>query len=182
MRKLLIFALLIVLLGVVAYAGYRFFLPSMIATTLTSDEPSRLVPEKMQEQVRELKVKINREVKELPVLLQETRLSVDDLATIIDRVDPDQVFRAIEELKTTRLTSTDQVFDILMKHIRIDGYDLEVFRAPFVRNTSVNNIREAVAKIDQNDMLTNISVPVLKQTAKQVLESSKEEILAEMNQ
>jgi hypothetical protein len=181
MRKLLILALFIVLLGVVAYAGYRFFLPSMIATTLTSNEPSGLIPAEMQEQVRKLKVKIDREIKELPVLLQETRLSFDDLLTIIDRADPDQFFRAIEELKTTRLTSTDQIFDILMKHIRINGYDLEVFRAPFVRNTSVNNIREAIAKIDLNDTITTMSVPVLKQTAKQVLESSKEEVLAEMN-
>ena len=69
-----------------------------------------------------------------------------------------------------------------MKHIRIDGYDLEVFRAPFVRNSSVGNIQEAIAKIDRDDFLTRISIPVLKDTAKQVLVSNKEEIMRELNQ
>jgi hypothetical protein len=181
MSKLLIFIVVVVVLGLVAYAGYRYFLPSMIAKTLTSEEPSALVPEKMQQQVTELRAKIDREVEEVPALLKETRLGVDDLANIIDRIDPGQVFDAIDELKTTSLTSTDQVFDICMKHIKVDGYDLEVFRGPFVRNTSVGNIREAVAKVDRDDILTSMSVPVLKQTAKQVLESSKDDILAVMN-
>ncbi|MBT8073764.1 MAG: hypothetical protein HKP21_08655 [Xanthomonadales bacterium] len=181
MKKLLKLLIFVVLLGVAAYAGYRYFLPSMIASTLTSAEPSRLVPEKMQQQVKELRAKIDREVKEVPALLKETRLGIDDLEIIIDRANPEQFFNAIAELKTTTLTSTDQIFDICMKHIRIDGYDLEVFRGPFVRNTSVKNIREAVAKVNRDDMLTQVSVPVLKETAKQVLASSREKILAEMN-
>jgi len=181
MKKLLKLLIFVLLLGVAAYAGYRYFLPSMIATTLTSDEPSRLVPEKIQQQVSELRAKIAHEVEEVPALLKETRLDIDDLETIIDRADPEHFFNAIDELKTTTLTSTDQIFDICMKHIRIDGYDLEVFRGPFVRNTSVENIREAVTKIDRDDMLTTVSVPVLKETTKQVLASSREEILAEMN-
>ena len=182
MKKLLKFLIVVALLGLIAYAGYRYYLPSMIAKTLTSEEPSSLVPEAMQEKVEKLRSKIDREVVELPALLKETRLTVDDLEIIIDRANPDQFFRAIEELKNTTLTSTDQIFDISMKHIRIDGYDLEVFRAPFVRNSSVGNIQEAIAKIDRDDFLTRISIPVLKDTAKQVLVSNKEEIMRELNQ
>jgi len=182
MKKLLKFLLVVALLGLIVYAGYRYYLPSMIAKTLTSEEPSALVPDAMQEKVGKLKVKIDREVDELPALLKETSLSVDDLEIIIDRANPDQFFSAIEELKNTTLTSTDQVFDICMKHISIDGYDLEVFRAPFVRNSSVGNIQDAIAKINRDDFLTSVSIPVLKETAKQVLASSKEEIMREMNQ
>ncbi|MGA9575012.1 MAG: hypothetical protein WBS20_13825 [Lysobacterales bacterium] len=182
MKKLIKFLLFLLLLGLVFYAGYRYYLPSMIATTLTSDEPSRLIPEAMQERVEELKVKIHREVDELPALLKETSLTVDDLMIMIDRANPDQFFRAIEELKNTTLTSTDQIFDICMKHIRISGYDLEVFRAPFVRNSSVSNIQKAIAKIDQHDFRTSVSIPVLKETAQKVLESNKEEIMRELNQ
>jgi hypothetical protein len=181
MKKLLKFTLFIALLGLLVYAGYRYYLPSMIAKTLTSEEPSALVPDSMQEKVENLKVKINQEVEELPALLKETHLTVDDLTNMIDRADPAQFFRAIEELKNTPLTSTDQIFDICMKHIRIPGYDLEVFRGPFVRNSSVGNIREAIAKIDRDDFMTSVSVPVLKQTAKQVLAEYKEEITAELN-
>ena len=182
MKKLLKFLVVIALLGLIAYAGYRYYLPSMIAKTLTSEEPSRLVPEKMQEKVKDLRVNIDQQVDELAVLLKETRLSVDDLQNIIDRVNPEQVFGAIGELKNTTLTSNDQVFDICMKHIRVEGYDLEVFRAPFVRNSDVGNIQKAVAKFNREDFLTSMSVPVLKETAKMILEAHKEEIMQELNQ
>jgi hypothetical protein len=182
MKKLLVFILAVALLGFTSYAGYRFYLPSMIAATLTSEQPSRLIPADMQGKVKSLKLKIDREIADLPVLLKETRLTVDDLLIMIDRANPDQFAQAIEEMKNTRLTSTDQIFDICMKHIKINGYDLEVFRGPFVQNSSVGNIREAVAKIEQNEFITSMGIPVLKQTAKQILISSKEEILEKMNQ
>jgi hypothetical protein len=182
MKKLLVFILAVALLGFTSYAGYRFYLPSMIAATLTSEQPSRLIPADMQGKVKRLKLKIDREIADLPVLLKETRLTVDDLLIMIDRANPDQFAQAIEEMKNTRLTSTDQIFDICMKHIKINGYDLEVFRGPFVQNSSVGNIREAIAKIEQNEFITSVGIPVLKQTAKQILISSKEEILEKMNQ
>ncbi len=182
MKKLLIFILAIALLGFASYAGYRFYLPSMIAATLTSEKPSRLIPAEMQEKVKNLRLKIDREIEDLPVLLKETRLTVDDLLIMIDRANPDQFARAIEEMKNTRLTSTNQIFDICMKHIKIGGYDLEVFRGPFVQHTSVRNIQEAIGKIEQNELITSMGIPVLKETAKQILISSKEEILEKMNQ
>jgi len=183
MKKLVKIVLVIVLLGLAANLGYRHYLPSMIATTLTSDEPpSRLIPAAMQDQVIKLRSKINREIEELPALLKETRLGIEDLEIMIDRANPDDFFRAIQEIKNTTITSTDQVFDILMKHIKIEGYDLEVFRAPFVRNTSVDNIQESIVRIEQNEFVTSMSVPVLKQTVKQILASNKQKILEEMGQ
>lgn len=182
MKKILIFILTVVLLCFSGYAGYRFYLPSMIATTLTSEKPSRFIPDDMQEKVKNLRLKIDREIDDLPVLLKETRLTVDDLLVMIDRANPDQFARAIEEIKNTSITSTNQIFDICMKHIKIDGYDLEVFRGPFVQNTSIRNIQEAIGKIEQNELITSMGIPVLKQTAKKILISSKEEILEKMNQ
>jgi hypothetical protein len=182
MKKITKFVLVIMLLGLAAYAGYRFYLPSMIATALTSEQSSRLIPAKMQEKVKKLRLKINQEVKDLPVLLKETRLTVDDLQIMIDRANPDQFLRAIQEMKSTTLTSTDQIFDICMKHIKIGGYDLEVFRGPFVRSTSVENIQEAIGKIEKNEFITSMSIPVLKQTVKQILASSEQEIMDQINQ
>ncbi len=85
-------------------------------------------------------------------------------------------------MKNTTLTSTDQIFDICMKHIKISGYDLEVFRGPFVRSTSVGNIQEAIGKIEKNEFITSMSIPVLKQTVKQILASSEQEIMDQINQ
>ncbi len=69
----------------------RFYLPSMIADTLTSDEPSALVPSEMQEKVGKLKKKVESEVKKIPVFLSEQKISYEDLINIIDRANTDPV-------------------------------------------------------------------------------------------
>jgi hypothetical protein len=181
MKKLFKFVLILAVIGVIAYAGYRYYLPSMIAETLMSDEPSSLVPARMQEKVETVKLKINKEIKKLPAFMKENKMAYEDLQIMIDRADPAQFISAYQEIATTRITSTNQVFDIGMKHIRISGYDLEIFRAAFVKNTSVGNIQKTIDKYEDNEFLTNMSFPVIKETAKKLLDSKKTEIQAELN-
>ena len=181
MKKLIIFVLMLAVIGAIAYAGYRYYLPSMIAETLMSDEPSSLVPAEMQEKVEAVKLKIDKEIEKLPVFMKEHKIVYEDLQVMIDRADPDQFIDAYVELATTRITSADQVFDIGMKHVRISGYDLEVFRAAFVENTSVEDIQKVIDKVEDNEFLTNMSFPVIKETAKKLLDSKKTEIQTELN-
>jgi hypothetical protein len=181
MKKLIKFVLILAVIGVIAYAGYRYYLPSMIAEALISDEPSSLVPAEMQEKVERVKLKIDEEIEKLPAFMKENKIEYEDIQVIVDRADPDQFIDAYREIATTRITSTDQVFDIGMKHIRISGYDLEIFRAAFVENTSVEDIQKAIVKYEDNEFLTNMSFPVIKETAKKLLDSKKTEIQAELN-
>jgi hypothetical protein len=181
MKKLIKFVLILAVIGVIVYAGYRYYLPSMIAETLMSDEPSSLVPAGMQEKVETVKLKINKEIKKLPAFMKENKMAYEDLQIMIDRADPAQFISAYQEIATTRITSTNQVFDIGMKYIRISGYDLEIFRAAFIKNTSVENIQKTIDKYEDNEFLTNMSFPVIKETAKKLLDSKKIEIQAELN-
>ena len=107
-------------IGVIAYAGYRYYLPSMIAETLISDEPSSLVPAEMQEKVETVKRKIDKEFEKLPVFMKENKIAYEDLQVMIDRADPDQFIDAYVEIATTRITSTDQVFDIAFDEMNDD--------------------------------------------------------------
>ena len=181
MKKLFKFILILSVISVIAYVGYRYYLPSMIAETLLSDEPSSLVPAKMQEKVEAVKLKINKEIEKLPAFMKENKIAYEDLQVMIRRADPDQFFKAYQEIATTRITSTGQVFDIGMKHIRISGYDIEIFRTAFVKNTSVEDIKKAITKYEDNEFLTNMSFPIMKETTKKLLESKKIEIQAELN-
>ena len=176
MKKLLIFVLLVLVLGLAAYGAYRFYLPTVIAEALTSDEPSPMVPAGIQKKVGTIKVKVDREIKKLPVLMKETKIGYEDLLIMIDRAKPDDFFEAYREISATRIVSTNQVFDIGMKHINIEGFDLEIFRSTFNRYATVEIIREAINNIDQNEILTSISIPVAKETVKKILESSEQEI------
>jgi hypothetical protein len=181
MKRLIKFVLILAVIGVIAYAGYRYYLPSMIAEALISDEPSSLVPTVMQEKVEAVKLKINKEIEKLPVFMKENKIAYEDIQDMIDRADPAQFISAYDEIATTRITSTNQVFDIGMKHVRISGYDLEIFRSAFVKNTSVEDIQKAIDKYEDNELLTNMSFSIIKETAKKLLESKKTEIQAELN-
>jgi hypothetical protein len=181
MKKLIILIVFIALLGMGAYAGYRYYLPTVIAEALTSDEPSALVPESMQSRVDAIKQKVNREVKKLPVLLEETKLGFDDLINITNRVQPSQLLNAYREIAATPISSSNQVFDIGMKHIKVEGYDLEVFRSEFVQSTSVKNIRETIAKIEKSDMVNRTNIAVAKDTVKKILISSRQDIQEILN-
>jgi hypothetical protein len=181
MKRLIKFVLILAVLGVIAYAGYRYYLPSMIAETLISDEPSSLMPAELQEKVDTVKLKINKEIEKLPAFMKENKIAYEDLQIMVDRADPAQFISAYQEIATTRITSTNQVFDIGMKYIEISGYDLEIFRAAFVKNTSVEDIQKAITKYEDNEFLTNMSFPVIKETAKKLLDSKKIEIQTELN-
>lgn len=181
MKKLIRFVLLMAVVGATVYAGYRYYLPSMIAETLMSDEPSSLVPAEIQGKVEAVKLKVDKEIEKLPAFMKANKIKYEDLQVMVDRVDPAQFIRAYEEIATTRITSTNQVFDIGMKHVRIDGYDLEIFRESFVKNTSVEDIQKVITKYEDNEFLTTMSFPIIKETAKKLLDSYKTEIQAELN-
>ncbi len=181
MKKLIGFVLILALIGVIGYVGYRYYLPSKIAETLTSDEPSGLVPAGMQKKVEAVKIKVDKEIEKLPVFMKENKIAYEDLQVMIDRADPDQFIDAYVEIATTRITSTNQAFDIGMKHIKIGGYDLEIFREAFIKNVSIEDMQEAIARYEDNEFLTTMSIPIIKQTAKKLLESKKVEIQTELN-
>jgi len=170
MKKLLKFVLIVLLLGVAVYGGYRFYLPSLIAESLTSDQPSALIPSGMREKVTNLKTKVDGEIKKVPVFLKEHKIGYEDLQKIIDRARPDDLLDAYYEIATARPASTNQVFDIVVKHIKIEDYDLEVFRNTFIQYVTVEDINKAIKKIDETELLTSMNISVAKETEKKVLE------------
>ncbi len=181
MKKLLKFVLVVLLLGLAAYGGYRFYLPSLIAEALTSDQPSVLIPSGVREKLTKLQPEVDRKIKKIPVFLKEHKIGYEDLQNIIDRASPDDLLDAFYEIAATRITSTNQVFDIGMKHIKINGYDLEVFRSQFIQYVTVEDINKAIKKIEGNSLFNSISITVAKETMKKVLESSRQDIQQELN-
>lgn len=176
MKKLLTVVLIIALLGLAAYSAYRLYLPSMIAEALTSGQPSPMVPDKVQEKLDTLKFQVDREIKKLPVFMKDKKISYEDLQIMIDRANPDQFLAAYDEIRITRLNSSSQAYDIVIKHIKIAGYDLEIFRSTFVQYVTVKDIHKAINSIENNQLLTSMSMPVLKSTAKKILQKHESEI------
>jgi len=181
MKKLLKFILVVVVIGLVAYAAYRYYLPSTIAKSLTSGQTSSLIPDEIQEKVKAFKSKIASDVGDLPILMAEANLDYDDLQTMLDRLDPGEVSSALSEMSSVNITSAEQVFDIVTRHINIEGFELEEFRDMFVRNSNVDEIRKAMEKIREHEFLITLAMPVAKEVAKDLLVSARQEIEMQLN-
>lgn len=147
MKKLLKFILLLVVIAIAAYAAYRHYLPSTIAESLTSGNNSSLLPDEIQQKLEAFKTKTSTDVGDLPVLMVEANIDYVDLKTMLDRLDPEEASSALKEMSSVNITSADQAFDIPIKHIDIEGYQLEVFRDMFVRNNDVEELRNALANV-----------------------------------
>ena len=176
--------ILILFIGLLAfcYWTYKYYAPKAIAKALISDETSGLVPQKLHKKVEALKEEVDENVNKLPRLLRESAIEYEDLAVIIDNVEADQLLEAFEEVKSQNWETTDEVFDIGVKHIELEVYELEKFRSLFNAYATKEKIEELVAIAEENQLLTNLSIPLLKETAKSILESRKEEILQKLKQ
>jgi len=182
MKKWIIFLSILAVLTLLGYWAYRYYAPKVIANALVSEEGMSAMPEKVQRKVEALKTGVDNNIEKLPELMKELDVDFEDIEVMIDRADPDQFFDALDELKLQDWQTTDEVFDIGMKHISIEGYDLEKFRSSFNEYASIPKIQRMMEVVEQNEFITTMSVPVAKETAKRILRSKKEEILEKLNQ
>ena len=180
MKKLLITFLVIAVLAFIGYLVYQYYVPKAIANAITSQEDVDMVPSKIQNKVKELRIQVDENVDKVPELMIEAGVDYEDLVAMVDKAEPDQFFDVIEELKLQNWETTDDVFDIGLKHIEIEGYDLEKFRPIFNDYVTLDKIENGLGVLDENEFLAKMSIPVAKETARKILESRKEEILQKL--
>ena len=100
MKKLFKFLLAFIVVAAVAYTAYRFYLPSKVAESLTSEESSALVPDEVQEKIITFKERVTHDVGDLPRLMNESGITYADLKIMLDRVDPRDVADAVLEMSS----------------------------------------------------------------------------------
>jgi hypothetical protein len=164
------------------YLLRNHFLPSIIAESIRSENsPPTFLPDEVKKTITVLKETVNERVDELPEIMKSLDLEFDDLLYIIDNVDADEVMNTLEELNQTQLQTTNQTFDIALRNIHIEGYDLEIFRKLFNEKLTLKRINKTLNTIERNQIQTSISIPVARNTAKQILIDNKERIEAKLD-
>lgn len=181
MKILLRTVLVAVVIGLLAYSAYRYYLPATIAESLKSDQYTSLIPEETRQRLEDFKSTVARDVGDLPLLMLEANLDYDDLQIMLERLDPANVSDALLEMSAVTVVSSDQAFDILAKHITIEGYELEQFRNMFVRSNDVDDIRKAMDTVRQYKYLIPLSMQVGKEFARDLLKSARAEIEARLD-
>lgn len=170
--------ILILIIGLLAlsYWTYKYYAPKALAKALTSEETLSIVPRNIKVEVEAIKEEVDENISKLPVLMKKSALEYEDLTEIIDEVQTDQLLDAFEELKSKDWKTTNEVFDIGKKHIDLENHDLEKFRQLFNGYATPKQIEEWIEIAEENQLLTNLTIPLMKETAKSILESRKEEI------
>ena len=159
----------------------NYLLPKVIAESVSGDKPlPAFIPKKVEKTVEVVKQNVDQNMDQLPIIMNELNLDFNDLLYIIDNVNPDQVIKAQKEMGDTEISSTNQAFDIVKRNISIEGYDLEIFRPLFNEKMTVPRINKLVQIAEKNQLQTNMSIPMARNTAKQILLKHKDRIESEL--
>jgi hypothetical protein len=175
MKKLLIVLLVLVVVAVIGgMLWYKHYFPKMVAEAVAAEELPAYIPQHIQVKINEFRKPVNASAEKVIEKMHEENIPFQKLIETIDNATEEQTNGLIEELASTSLQSTNQVFDIGIKHFPVD-YDVEAFREPFNQNVDIRLIRKAINYANTNRQTNDVDLPTLKEIAKKVLVQKEKE-------
>ncbi|MFT4739241.1 MAG: hypothetical protein ACI83B_000271 [Sediminicola sp.] len=177
MKKIIIVLSVLLLLGLLGYGFYHFYYPKLIAEAIVNDKYDKIIPKKYQPKFKVFKDSVNSKVDQLVEVAGINHMSFENLLEGIDEVQEEEVRAALAELKRTKITKVEQVFDIGMKHIHINSFDPEVLRDVFIKNVQLKHIKKGLKYIEQHELQESMSPETAKAIIKQILLQKKEKVL-----
>lgn len=174
-RFLVVLFIFILLASAGAYWFYRHALPDIVADAIISQEVPDYLPTQIQRTVEAATVPVNRGAEDIVRHIDEAGIPIDKVLRLIDNTTEEQTYRIIDDLNKTNLKSTDQVFDIVTKHLHAD-FDLEILRKPFNENTNLKMLEKAIAISNNNRLTKEADIETLKSVAKKVLIEKEKEL------
>ena len=180
-RGLIVFLVIVAALLALYYVGKNYILPEVIANTVSSDNPPpKFLPDNIEKTVIVLKENVNENVDELPEIMNELNLGFDDILYIVENVEADEVMQSLDELDQRKWTSTNEAYDIVVRNVHIDGYDMEIFRPIFNEKVTKGKLNRVLNAIENKNLRSSVSVPVARNTAKRILLDNREKIESEL--
>jgi len=183
MRNKLVWALpIVIILGVGGYYAYiKFILPRQIASVILNDKAApKLLPNRYEKQFVKSRERINSGADSLLRILHRKSISLNQLLKAIDEVDETEAYRFLEELNSTTIESSDQVFNIGKKYFKPD-FDVEILRELFRKRVSVVQIKRAIALATKHRDEGDMSPEIFRSVIKQVLIEKEKKISKELN-
>lgn len=168
-RKLIWFlGILIVTIGL-GYVAYRkILLPKYVARIILNDETSKLLPKRYEKRIVKSRKRISSSIDSVLVISHRENISLEQLLKAIDEVKEEQVYGFMDELNTTKIVSSDQVFDICKKHFKPD-FNVELFRSVFQEKAPVDLIKKGLAIANKHREDEDMSAEIVRSVAKQLL-------------
>lgn len=178
MKKILILVLAFLIIGLIGgWYVYRVQIPKMAASAIIKGEYSAFVPQKIQRKINKIRDSLNNQIEEVLTITDTLGISIEDILAGLEEVDKQEVINTYEQIKETKPSTTSQVFQIAYDNIKISAFDPMVLRGPFVKHAKMKQITRAMQYVEDNDLLDNLDMDLMRRTAKEILLQKKEEIL-----
>jgi hypothetical protein len=175
MKKLLIVIIALIAIAIVgAIVWYKYYFPTMVAEAVVAEQLPAYIPKHIQVKINEFRGPVIASAEKVIEKMHDKNIPFDEVIETIDHATADQTNAFIEELASTKIKSTDQVFDIGKKHFPVD-YEVEAFREPFNQNVDLRVIRKGIAYADANRKTNDVDLETLKEIAKKILVQKEKE-------
>lgn len=166
----------LLVLSLIAYAAFTLYLPRVIANGIKENTVyTQFLPKKAQAVLNQLRPAVQRSIKQLAKNTKKSGISYQELMTLLDEIEADDIELAITELSTTQLKNKNQAFDIIKKNINITSFDIEKLRQPFLHSASLTEIKKTLKQAQAVDLINEPRIKLVIETGKQVLSNHQHE-------
>jgi hypothetical protein len=180
MKKIVIVATIFILIGISAFIFYKVYFPRLVANAVARRDIPAYVPKRIQKKIEDLREPINRGTTEFVKEIHKADIPMNKVINVIDKASEKDAYALLDELNQTKPQSTNQVFDILKKHMTND-FDVEVFRKPFNEHFNMKMIRQAIAFGNENRKRKNIDFETTKAIVKQIVQEKENDFSTHSN-
>ncbi|MEO5603964.1 MAG: hypothetical protein ABIR06_23815 [Cyclobacteriaceae bacterium] len=175
MKKVIVsFIIVVSLLSVGSYYFYQIYFTDFIAQAFVSNSLPGVVPKRIQTRMKAISVPLNKGTEALIQKMHASDISIDHILSVVDNTTEEQAYELLDELNSTKLKNTNDVFDVTKKHIDAD-FNLEIFRKPFQEHFKMTQVRKVLYLANQNRKTHDVDFVAAKEIIKKILLEKEKE-------
>jgi hypothetical protein len=159
---------------IVSAIVYQFFLPNLIAKTLSVEELPSYIPQRIKAKVEKVNKPLNEGARTVISTIHQSNITIEQLLKAIDEAKEEQAYAMLDELNRTKITNVDQLFDMGKRYFPVD-FDVEVFREIYRKKATLPLIEKAIVYANKYKDEKLMDAQTAKETAKRILKNKEEE-------
>lgn len=164
------FLIILLVLGLGALGMY-FYLPSLISGTLSGKGLAKILPESFRAETEQL----NREVGQQIEMLRQAGFPPQQLESILRDLDLPKIEDILDEAETSGITDTDQLIDIVSRHVDLSSLDLEKLKRKYYSQISPDELKDGIERFRESPLFSKSGFSIMKGTILKVLEDQSGE-------
>ncbi|MCA6078882.1 hypothetical protein [Fulvivirga sedimenti] len=171
---------LVFFLSILFWLSYNYFIPRMVADSIEKGELPSFIPKKLEPAFENVRERIDDDIRELPVVLNEHQLSYDDLIELVKDTRASEVVPVIQKFQEKDVTDPDQAFDIIVQYLGHKVDKPETFRNAFKERFNQERLQTAMTFMNNSDLPLEMNMELAKKITLEILKDRREEIESEL--